>query len=137
MKLLKNDSSGFYSHEFPGFDKQIPDSPQDESDFLPEFCHYKDEGCDLAPSCLDCALPECKEDRLISTKLTQKRRDAEIIKLHLNEKKSFQELASQFHLTRRRIIKIIVGCRKGKQQRKNSPISPFSKGEGLGSEINC
>ena len=129
MKLSESASPNILSNAFPGFVHQIPDSPQDELDLLPEFCHYKDEGCDLASSCLDCPLPECKEDRPTRTRSTRKRRDAEIVKLHSVENKSFQELASQFHLTRRRIIKIIVGRRKENKLKKNPSIPPFAKGE--------
>ena len=30
-----------------------------DSDLLPEYCHYKDEGCELADSCLSCPFPRC------------------------------------------------------------------------------
>jgi len=29
------------------------------SDLPPEYCHYRDEGCDYAESCLDCPFPQC------------------------------------------------------------------------------
>ena len=32
------------------------------SNTLPEHTHYKDDGCDVSPSCLDCPLPLCKYD---------------------------------------------------------------------------
>ena len=32
---------------------------QDGLDLPPEYCHYRDEGCDLADSCLNCPLPRC------------------------------------------------------------------------------
>jgi hypothetical protein len=36
------------------------ESPLDaELDLLPEYCHYRDEGCELAASCLNCPFPEC------------------------------------------------------------------------------
>ena len=28
-----------------------------ELDLPPEYCHYRDNGCDLADSCLNCPLP--------------------------------------------------------------------------------
>ncbi len=31
-------------------------------DSLPEFCHYRDEGCALYPSCLRCPFPRCLDD---------------------------------------------------------------------------
>lgn len=29
-------------------------------DQLPEQIHYRDDGCSLAPKCLECPLPECR-----------------------------------------------------------------------------
>ena len=31
-------------------------------DMLPEYCDYRDEGCSLAKTCLDCPFPECAYD---------------------------------------------------------------------------
>ncbi len=33
-----------------------------EVDLPPEFCHYEDEGCGLAPSCLSCPYSRCVYD---------------------------------------------------------------------------
>jgi len=30
-----------------------------EPDLPPEFCRYRDEGCELADSCLNCPFPQC------------------------------------------------------------------------------
>jgi len=30
-----------------------------ELDLPPEYCHYQDNGCEFADSCLDCPFPEC------------------------------------------------------------------------------
>ena len=35
---------------------------QDERDSPPEYCHYKDEGCEYAKACLDCPFPQCLYD---------------------------------------------------------------------------
>jgi AraC-like DNA-binding protein len=35
---------------------------QDEHDLRPEFCHYRDEGCEYAQSCLACPFPQCLYD---------------------------------------------------------------------------
>jgi len=32
---------------------------ENESNLLPEHCQYRDEGCDLAGSCLNCPFPQC------------------------------------------------------------------------------
>ena len=31
-------------------------------DMLPEHFPYRDDGCDVSPSCLRCPLPRCKYD---------------------------------------------------------------------------
>jgi DNA-binding transcriptional ArsR family regulator len=33
-----------------------------ELDLLPEDIHWKDEGCELFPSCLGCPMPRCIEE---------------------------------------------------------------------------
>ena len=33
-----------------------------QEDLPPEYCKYQDEGCDLAPSCLECPFPTCVYD---------------------------------------------------------------------------
>ena len=35
---------------------------RNDPDLKPEFCHYKDEGCEYAPSCLECPYPQCLYD---------------------------------------------------------------------------
>lgn len=35
---------------------------QEHQDLPPEFCRYKDEGCEYAGSCLACPFPQCLYD---------------------------------------------------------------------------
>ncbi|MFC1961784.1 hypothetical protein ACFLWN_01880 [Chloroflexota bacterium] len=35
---------------------------KDEPDLLPEYFHYRDEGCEVATSCLKCPLAQCVYD---------------------------------------------------------------------------
>jgi hypothetical protein len=46
--------------EYPSEDKPS----RSEHDLPPEFCHYRDEGCDLAASCLNCPYPQCIYEQL-------------------------------------------------------------------------
>ena len=32
---------------------------EDEQDLPPEYCHYRDEGCEFAEACLSCPFPQC------------------------------------------------------------------------------
>ncbi len=35
---------------------------RDEPDLRPEYCRYKDEGCEYASACLNCPFPQCLYD---------------------------------------------------------------------------
>jgi hypothetical protein len=38
------------------------ETSQNEKDLPPEYCHYRDEGCEYARSCLACPFPQCLYD---------------------------------------------------------------------------
>ena len=38
------------------------DLPEAEPDLPPEYCHYRDEGCEFFESCLNCPLAQCIYD---------------------------------------------------------------------------
>lgn len=85
----------------------------DMVDLPPEFCRYRDEGCELAPSCLNCPLPQCVEDipwgRL---KLIKGLRDREIRRQYTEEKKTVAELAQNFHISTRTVHRALAGGRR-------------------------
>ncbi len=57
-------------------------------DLPPEYCHYRDEGCDLAESCLDCPFPQCiYEQPRGRQSWLKKQRDREMVRLFNNEGK--------------------------------------------------
>jgi hypothetical protein len=75
-----------------------------ELDLLPEHCHYRDEGCELAESCLNCPFPECIYDEPGGKqRLLKGQRDTEIARLFSIEKRSVKELAQMFNLSVRTI----------------------------------
>jgi hypothetical protein len=75
-----------------------------EPDLLPENCRYRDEGCELAESCLNCPFPECIYDEPGGKqRLLKEQRDDEIARLFTGEKKSIKELARIFNLSVRTI----------------------------------
>ena len=41
---------------------EIPEDQPNELDLPPEYCRYRDEGCELADSCLNCPLSKCIYD---------------------------------------------------------------------------
>ena len=56
MNTLTNEISG------DATELEQEEAEQNERDLPPEYCHYKDEGCDYARSCLDCPFPQCLYD---------------------------------------------------------------------------
>lgn len=74
-----------------------------ELDLLPEHCHYRDEGCDLADSCLHCPFPQCIYELPGGRqRWLKKLRDREIARL-FNECKGVKELASMFGVSQRTV----------------------------------
>lgn len=76
----------------------------DELDLPPEFCHYRDEGCELAGSCLNCPLPRCIYDQPRGRQQWLKRsRDEEIARRFTTEGKTIKELALELGISRRTV----------------------------------
>ena len=73
-------------------------------DLPPEYCRYRDEGCDLASSCLNCPFPKCVYDQPRGRQRWLKRwRDREIVRLFNTEGKRVKELALMFGLSQRTV----------------------------------
>ena len=94
-------------YEFDERDAELRSEEKQNSnrlDLPPEFCQYRDEGCDLAGSCLDCPFPLCvyelpggRQHWLI------KRRDSEINRLFAGEGKDVKELAKIYGISQRTV----------------------------------
>ena len=88
-------------------------------DLPPEFCQYQDEGCEFAPSCLNCPLPVCVYDEQGGKqRLLKRRRAEEMERQFTREGKSIGELAQIFGVSRRtvqRALKIAFGDKAGKR----------------------
>ena len=82
-------------------------------DLPPEFCHYRDEGCELADSCLTCPLPVCiYEEPGGKRRLLKRRRDREMGRQFTEEGKRVKELAQIFGVSQRtvqRALKVVFG----------------------------
>jgi len=75
-----------------------------ESDLTPEYCHYRDEGCDLADSCLNCPFPQCIYELPGGRqRWLRKLRDREIARLFNSECKGVKELALMFGVSQRTV----------------------------------
>jgi hypothetical protein len=77
-------------------------------DRLPDYSEYRDQGCDLSPSCLGCPLPKCRHDKQEGGRRVSKRlRDLEIFRQRTASGRSISELATEFDLSKRTIQRII------------------------------
>jgi hypothetical protein len=83
-----------------------------ELDLPPENCQYRDNGCELADSCLNCPFPECiyaqpggKQRWLRSL------RDKEVLRLFTAQSKGVKELAVMLGVSRRTIQRILKRAR--------------------------
>ena len=89
-----------------------------EPDLPPEHCHYRDEGCDLADSCLSCPFPQCiYEQPRGKQHWLKKLRDREIVRLFTSKGKAVKELALMFGVSQRTVQRAL----------RSSLSTPFSQ----------
>ncbi|MFH0769531.1 MAG: helix-turn-helix domain-containing protein [Chloroflexota bacterium] len=79
-------------------------SGNNELDLPPEYCRYRDEGCELASSCLECPFTRCIYDEPGGKQRWLKRlRAREMLRLFTAEGKGTKELALMFGVSRRTV----------------------------------
>ena len=77
------------------------------SDTLPEHTRYKDDGCDMSPSCLECPLPLCKYDDPGWVQRESKRtRDDSIYRARLDGD-PVSDIAQRFGVSARTVHRVI------------------------------
>jgi hypothetical protein len=92
--------------------------PESEHDLPPEFCHYRDDGCDLAASCLSCPFPQCIYEQPGGKQHWLKTmRNREIIRLFTREGKEVKELALMFGVSTRTVQRAL-----GKNADRRRPV---------------
>lgn len=75
-----------------------------ESDLQSKFCHYQDDGCELAESCLKCPFPQCHYEQSHGKRhWLKKARDWEIARLYKSKKFSYRELGRVFGVSKRTV----------------------------------
>lgn len=73
-------------------------------DLPPEYCRYRDEGCELFDSCLNCPLSQCIYDVPRGRQHWLKYlRNREMTRLFIDEGKRVKELALIFGISRRTV----------------------------------
>ena len=66
-------------------------------DALPEFFPYRDEGCEVSPSCLRCPLAQCKyDDPLAYQQGLRRQRDHQVLQTRRQEGATVTQLARRF-----------------------------------------
>ena len=81
-------------------------------DVLPEQHQYRDEGCDVSPSCLRCPLPWCKyDDPAAYHRELRLSRDREVMQVKREQGKTVPQLARHFGLSERTIHRILERAR--------------------------
>ena len=82
---------------------------QKDPDLKPEYCHYRDDGCDYAESCLECPFPQCLYDEPRGRqRWLIKARNKEIKRL-FNGGRKVKELAVLFGVSQRTIQRALTG----------------------------
>ena len=80
-------------------------------DLPPEYCHYRDEGCEAAQSCLNCPLPGCIYDEPGGRQRWKKRvRGREINRISRREGVGVRELATLFGVSERKVQRALKDC---------------------------
>jgi hypothetical protein len=83
-------------------------------DILPER-YYKDEGCELSPSCLRCPLPYCKHDvPHWFQRAAREERDTRVLCQYQETKLSVARLAVHFDISPRTVFRILHRVREEK-----------------------
>ncbi len=75
-----------------------------ELDLPPEFCRYRDEGCEFSESCLNCPLPLCVYDEPGGRQRVRLRQRArEMARIARTDGVGTKELAKMFGVSQRTV----------------------------------
>ncbi len=119
---------------------EADDTESLRTDALPEHSQYRDDGCELFPSCLNCPLPLCRYDQPGGVRrLRTKARDKEIVRLRRRGHLPVDALAHRFGVSRRTIFRILernahpkaVARPQPDGHQQNSFAHPWGSAEGV------
>jgi hypothetical protein len=97
----------------PEEDFNFSDNEHNELDLPPEYCHYRDEGCEFASSCLNCPFTKCIYDEPGGRqRFTKRLRNGEMVRLFKKEGKGVRELASMFGVSQRTVQRALKGVKE-------------------------
>jgi len=96
---------------------------RDGLDLPPEYCHYRDAGCDLADSCLNCPFPRCIYDQPGGRQRWLKRlRDKEMVRLFTAGGKGINELALIFSVSQRTVQRALKNSLSLQREKGKVPL---------------
>jgi len=105
MDFTSDEISGVEQREGDNAKENVPDLP-------PEYCRYRDEGCEYARSCLRCPFPQCLYDEPRGRQRWMKGlRNREINRLFSGGRK-IKELALMFGVSQRTIQRALKDSKK-------------------------
>ena len=88
------------------------DNPDEELDLPPEYCRYRDTGCEFAESCLNCPFTKCIYDEPGGKqRYTKRLRDKKMLDLFTAERKRIRELAVIFGISQRTVQRALKRAR--------------------------
>ena len=87
----------------------------DEPDLPPEYCHYRDEGCEVATAylgrqsyCSECPFPKCiYEESGGKQRWLKELRNREMLRQFTTEGKGIKELALAFRVSQRTVQRVL------------------------------
>lgn len=84
------------------------------ADALPEYLHYRDGGCELAPSCLRCPLERCRYDEPGGARRLLLGSRDEALQRRRDEGAGIDELGREFGLSRRSVFRVLARGRRAR-----------------------
>ena len=108
------------------------------ADSLPEFTRYRDDGCDVNPSCLTCPLPRCRYEEPGGLRaLLNEFRDRQIIQLR-RKGLPVEELAVRFGVSRRTVFRVLESTGRGRRAGFDAgAVQAFARLHNERKEANC
>lgn len=101
----------------------MEEATENEPDLPPEYCHYRDEGCEFSDSCLDCPFLQCLYDEPRGKQRWLKElRDKQIARLFSGGDWGVKELALLFGLSQRTIQRALKSTLLISSSRRNGKL---------------
>ena len=85
-----------------------------KQDLRPEYCHYRDGGCEFAPYCLNCPFPRCIIEEIPRGRQRHKKelRNKDILTLFYAQGESIKQIAQRFGVSQRTIQRALKRAEK-------------------------